>query len=161
MGLSIIRRNCGPTPVACGGSGPLRLPRAQASDSQISDGLPKGRGKWGGDILELDQHLDRHLDWHFDHGHRYLQLCQHRHLHWYPLHPRRSPCPSSHLAEILSNLFFQTSNQRFDIPIGESPISGKTGVTADRDKIEFRLFNSSSFFNITLIKPYLWFSELI
>jgi len=26
----------------------------------------------------------------------------------------------------------------------------KTGVTADRDKIEFRLFNSSSIFNITL-----------
>jgi len=29
-------------------------------------------------------------------------------------------------------------------------LSGKTGVTADRDKIEFRLFNSSSIFNITL-----------
>ena len=29
-------------------------------------------------------------------------------------------------------------------------IVGKTGVTADRDKIEFRLFNSSSIFNITL-----------
>ena len=28
--------------------------------------------------------------------------------------------------------------------------SGKTGVTADCDKIEFRLFNSSSIFNITL-----------
>jgi len=28
--------------------------------------------------------------------------------------------------------------------------TGKTGVTADRDKIEFRLFNSSSIFNITL-----------
>ena len=27
---------------------------------------------------------------------------------------------------------------------------GKTGVTADRDKIEFRLFDSSSIFNITL-----------
>ena len=27
---------------------------------------------------------------------------------------------------------------------------GKTGVTADRDKIEFRLFNSGSIFNITL-----------
>ena len=27
---------------------------------------------------------------------------------------------------------------------------GKTGVTADRDKIEFRLFNSSSIFYITL-----------
>ena len=27
---------------------------------------------------------------------------------------------------------------------------GKTGVTAERDKIEFRLFNSSSIFNITL-----------
>ena len=27
---------------------------------------------------------------------------------------------------------------------------GKTGVMADRDKIEFRLFNSSSIFNITL-----------
>ena len=27
---------------------------------------------------------------------------------------------------------------------------GKTRVTADRDKIEFRLFNSSSIFNITL-----------
>jgi len=27
---------------------------------------------------------------------------------------------------------------------------GKTGVTTDRDKIEFRLFNSSSIFNITL-----------
>ena len=27
---------------------------------------------------------------------------------------------------------------------------GKTGVTADRDQIEFRLFNSSSIFNITL-----------
>ena len=27
---------------------------------------------------------------------------------------------------------------------------GKTGVTADRDKIEFRLFESSSVFNITL-----------
>jgi len=27
---------------------------------------------------------------------------------------------------------------------------GKTGVTADRDKIEFRLFNSSSIFNIIL-----------
>jgi len=27
---------------------------------------------------------------------------------------------------------------------------GKTGVTADRDKIEFRLLNSSSIFNITL-----------
>jgi len=29
-------------------------------------------------------------------------------------------------------------------------IQGKTGVTADRDKIEFRLFNSSSIFNINL-----------
>ena len=29
-------------------------------------------------------------------------------------------------------------------------LSGKTGVTADRDKIEFRLFNSSSIFNLTL-----------
>jgi len=28
--------------------------------------------------------------------------------------------------------------------------SGKTGVTANRDKIEFRLFNSGSIFNITL-----------
>jgi len=28
--------------------------------------------------------------------------------------------------------------------------TGKTGVTADRDKIEFGLFNSSSIFNITL-----------
>jgi len=28
--------------------------------------------------------------------------------------------------------------------------SGKTGVTADRDKIEFRLFNSSSIFDISL-----------
>jgi len=28
--------------------------------------------------------------------------------------------------------------------------TGKTGVTADRDKIEFRLFISSSIFNITL-----------
>ena len=27
---------------------------------------------------------------------------------------------------------------------------GKTGVTADRDKIEFRLFNFSSIFNLTL-----------
>jgi len=27
---------------------------------------------------------------------------------------------------------------------------GKTGVTADSDKIEFRLFNSSSIFDITL-----------
>ena len=27
---------------------------------------------------------------------------------------------------------------------------GKTEVTADRDKIEFRLFNSSSIFNMTL-----------
>ena len=27
---------------------------------------------------------------------------------------------------------------------------GKTGVTADRDKIEFRMFNSGSIFNITL-----------
>jgi len=27
---------------------------------------------------------------------------------------------------------------------------GKTGVTADCDKIEFRLFNSSSIFNVTL-----------
>ena len=27
---------------------------------------------------------------------------------------------------------------------------GKTGVTADRDKIEFRLFNSGSIFNVTL-----------
>ena len=29
-------------------------------------------------------------------------------------------------------------------------IPGKTGVTADRDKIEFKLFNSGSIFNITL-----------
>ena len=29
-------------------------------------------------------------------------------------------------------------------------VQGKTGVTADRDKIEFRLFNSSSIFNINL-----------
>jgi len=29
---------------------------------------------------------------------------------------------------------------------------GKTEVTADRDKIQFRLFNSSSIFNITLLK---------
>ena len=29
-------------------------------------------------------------------------------------------------------------------------VIGKTGVTADRDKIEIRLFNSSSIFNITL-----------
>ena len=27
---------------------------------------------------------------------------------------------------------------------------GKTGFTADRDKIEFRLFNSSSIFNVPL-----------
>ena len=33
---------------------------------------------------------------------------------------------------------------------GCSGSPGKTGVTADRDKIEFRLFNSSSIFNITL-----------
>ena len=33
---------------------------------------------------------------------------------------------------------------------GGSVRTGKTGVTADRDKIEFRLFNSSSIFNITL-----------
>jgi len=32
----------------------------------------------------------------------------------------------------------------------EAKRRGKTGVTADRDKIEFRLFNSSSIFNITL-----------
>jgi len=31
-----------------------------------------------------------------------------------------------------------------------SSIEGKTGVTADRDKIEFSLFNSRSIFNITL-----------
>jgi len=31
-----------------------------------------------------------------------------------------------------------------------SQILGKTGVTADGDKIEFRLFNSSSIFNVTL-----------
>jgi len=29
-------------------------------------------------------------------------------------------------------------------------LEGKTGVTADRDKIEFRLFNNSSIFNIIL-----------
>jgi len=29
-------------------------------------------------------------------------------------------------------------------------LRGKTGVTVDRDQIEFRLFNSSSIFNITL-----------
>ena len=33
---------------------------------------------------------------------------------------------------------------------GKACLSGKTRVTADRDKIEFRLFNSSSIFNITL-----------
>jgi len=33
---------------------------------------------------------------------------------------------------------------------GACGLGGKTGVTADRDKIEFRLFNSSSIFNITL-----------
>jgi len=32
----------------------------------------------------------------------------------------------------------------------ERVCQGKTGVTADRDKIEFRLFNSSSILNITL-----------
>jgi len=31
-----------------------------------------------------------------------------------------------------------------------APHQGKTGVTADRDKIEFRLLNSSSIFNIAL-----------
>ena len=34
--------------------------------------------------------------------------------------------------------------------LDEAQDAGKTGVTADRDKIEFRLFNSSSIFNITL-----------
>jgi len=32
----------------------------------------------------------------------------------------------------------------------EGHSEGKTGVTADRDKIQFRLFNSSSIFNIIL-----------
>ena len=35
-------------------------------------------------------------------------------------------------------------------PLSEPGVAGKTGVTADRDKTEFRLFNSSSIFNITL-----------
>jgi len=34
--------------------------------------------------------------------------------------------------------------------VASSSLFGETGVTADRDKIEFRLFNSSSIFNITL-----------
>ena len=34
--------------------------------------------------------------------------------------------------------------------VTESLFSGKTGVTADRDKIEFRLFHSSPIFNMTL-----------
>jgi len=42
------------------------------SDSQISDGLPKSRGKGGGEKLQLDRHLDRHLDWHLDHWHPHL-----------------------------------------------------------------------------------------
>jgi len=33
---------------------------------------------------------------------------------------------------------------------GEWGEGRKTGVTADRDKLEFRLFNSSLIFNITL-----------
>jgi len=37
---------------------PLRLPRAQAQDSQISDGLNKTRGKSEGVKLQLYLHLD-------------------------------------------------------------------------------------------------------
>ena len=36
---------------------------------------------------------------------------------------------------------------------------GKTGVTADRDKIQFRLFNSCSIFNITLCEELFSFTE--
>ena len=37
-----------------------------------------------------------------------------------------------------------------DTVVNDLQEGGKTGVTADRDKIEFRLFNYSSIFNITL-----------
>jgi len=67
-----------------------------------------------------------------------------------PVHPKRKlkqlaksswPCHGCHGVEISTSLSFL---QATDV------VRGKTGVTADRDKIEFRLFNSSSIFNITL-----------
>jgi len=39
--------------------------------------------------------------------------------------------------------------------VNHGKLIGKTGVTADRDKIEFRLFNSSSIFNVTLCEELL------
>jgi len=47
-----------------------------------------------------------------------------------------------------SHLRFHTEHATQAPP--SSTIGGRTGVMADRDKIEFRLFNSSSIFNITL-----------
>jgi len=45
-------------------------------------------------------------------------------------------------------LYISTCRGTFMVAVSRTP--GKTKVTADRDKIEFRLFNSSSIFNITL-----------
>jgi len=52
------------------------------------------------------------------------------------------------LSNFLEVLIFQRRCHEFG---GSGLLTiGETGVTADRDKIEFRLFNSSSIFNITL-----------
>jgi len=48
------------------------------------------------------------------------------------------------------NAVFAQPQTLADIGISKQEHLGKTGVTADRDKIDFRLFNSSSIFNITL-----------
>ena len=59
--------------------------------------------------------------------------------------PQRSPHP-----EVGQITRTYRAWQALGIPTMAGANAGKTGVTADRDKIEFRMFNSSSIFNITL-----------
>ena len=49
---------------------------------------------------------------------------------------------------MINSIELSISNRRRPLKSAAGAV-GKTGVTADRDKIEFRLFNSSSIFNIT------------
>ena len=66
---------------------------------------------------------------------------------------RTRQCPQGALS--LSLLHHTTKSTAHSIDFVHSVqndhfLTGESGVTADRDKTEFRLFNSSSIFNITL-----------
>jgi len=67
--------------------------------------------------------------------------------------PSRAPSSKMNFywdLETLKKQFFLRLDNYVQSRAREIGVLGKTGVTADCDKIEFRLFNSSSIFNITL-----------